>query len=136
VFNFHDSSFEYYSLLQYCVHHFLFHGDPSTNVFKLSLEYYSEIDDVHLIDSITDSVTNTPSIFTTIEVLTIYVDCVVMKLPQLSVRSSFTIFSTFVSYPLRLQLLIFLPLNTCTSLIVNLSMNRKTLLIHFKNVSI
>jgi len=90
----------------------MFHGDPSTNVFKLSLEYYNEIDDVHLVDSIIDSVTNTPSIFTTIEVLTIPVDCIVMKLPQLSVRSSFTIFSNFVSYPLRLQLLIFLPLNT------------------------
>ena len=52
--NFHDSSFIDSSLLEYFIHHFLSHRDPSTNVFNLSFESHSEIDDVHLVDSIID----------------------------------------------------------------------------------
>ena len=52
--NFRDSSFEDFSLLEYFIHHFLSHIDPSTNVFKLSLECHSEVDDVNLVDSIID----------------------------------------------------------------------------------
>jgi len=61
--------------------------NPFTNVFKLSLEYQSENDDVHLVDFIIDRVTNTSFIFTTIEV-TIHAKYVMMKLSQLSVCSS------------------------------------------------
>jgi len=53
--NFHDSSFEDSSLLEYFVHHFLSHSDPFTSVFKPSLECHNEMDDVHLIDFIIDS---------------------------------------------------------------------------------
>jgi len=91
VLNFYDSSFEHSSLFEHFVHHFLSHRDSSTNVSKLNLECHSEIDDVDLVDSIIDCVTDTPSIFTTIEILTIHAECVVMKLPQLSVCSSLTI---------------------------------------------
>jgi len=135
VFNFHDSSLEYSSPLEYFVHHFLSHRDLSTNVFKLNLECYSKINYVHLVDSIIDSVTDTPSIFTTIKVLTIHVNCVVMKLPQLSVYSSLTILKLcFISTETRT--FNFPSLKHCTSVIVNLSVDRKTLLIHFKTVSI
>jgi len=52
--NFHDSSFKDSSFLEYFVHHFLSHRDPSTNVFKLSLKCLSETNDVYLVDSIID----------------------------------------------------------------------------------
>jgi len=52
--NFHDSSFFDSSLFEYFVHHFLSRTNPSTNVFKLSLECHSKIDDVYLVDSIVD----------------------------------------------------------------------------------
>ena len=109
------------------------HRDPSTNVFKLSLECYNKINDVHLVDSIIDSVTDTPSIFTTIKVLTIHVDCVVMKLPQLSVYSSLTILKLcFIST--ETTTFNFPSLKHCTSVIFNLSVDRKKSLVDRKTL--
>jgi len=94
-----------------------------------------KIDDVHLVDSIVDR-THLSSIFTTIKVLTIHVECVVTKLPQLSFFVILSLFSNFVLDPLILSLLVFLSLNICSFVIINLSVDWKALVINFKTVSI
>jgi len=81
-----------------------------------------KIDDVHLVDSIVDR-THLSSIFTTIKVLTIHVECVVTKLPQLSFFVILSLFSNFVLDPLILSLLVFLSLNICSFVIINLSVD-------------
>ncbi|KAK7371978.1 hypothetical protein VNO80_05345 [Phaseolus coccineus] len=91
VLNLNDSSFAESISFEDFVDNFMSARDSSCNVFKLSLECHNELEDHELLDSIIDHVTDTPSISTTIQVLTIFAESVVTKLPELSVCRSLTV---------------------------------------------
>ncbi|XP_014502911.1 F-box/FBD/LRR-repeat protein At5g22660-like [Vigna radiata var. radiata] len=92
VFNFDDSSFQNAIFFKDFVDDFLSCRDTSTNVFNVYLDCHHVVvyNDDHVVDSIIEHVIDTPSITTTIEVLTILAEYVVSKLPKLSVCSSLT----------------------------------------------
>ncbi|QCE01765.1 hypothetical protein DEO72_LG7g3065 [Vigna unguiculata] len=90
VFNFDDSSFEDVMVFEDFIDNFFYGRDASTNVFDVNLECHDELEDGDLVDSVIDHVTDTPSIFNTIEALKILAECVVTNLPQLSLCKSLT----------------------------------------------
>ncbi|KAH1117370.1 hypothetical protein AAZX31_17G076400 [Glycine max] len=86
VLKFHDPL-----LFHSFVDHFLSLRDASTNVHALNFTCHDELDDDgHVVDSIIDYVTLTPTISTSIQILSILTECVVEKLPQLSICQSLT----------------------------------------------
>ncbi|KAG2390802.1 F-box/LRR-repeat protein [Vigna angularis] len=90
VFNFDDSSFQDAMSFEVFVDNFLSCRDTSTNVFNVYLDCHYDVYNDHVVDSIIDHVIDTPSITTTIEVLTILAQYVVSNLPKLSVCTSLT----------------------------------------------
>ncbi|QCE01804.1 hypothetical protein DEO72_LG7g3104 [Vigna unguiculata] len=74
VFNFDDSSFEDVMVFEDFIDNFFYGRDASTNVFDVNLECHDELEDGDLVDSVIDHVTDTPSIFNTIEALKILAD--------------------------------------------------------------
>ncbi|KAK7301384.1 hypothetical protein RJT34_12247 [Clitoria ternatea] len=92
VLNLNDTSFDHPSLFQCFIDHLFSTRDPSSNVCELNLVCQDELDDhddPFIVDSIIDYVTLTP-ISTTIQLLTILAESVVVKLPQLSLCRSLT----------------------------------------------
>lgn len=91
VLNFLDSSFDDFLHFQCFVDHFLSRRDASSNISVLNFACTDhELDDghTHIVDSIIDHVTLTPPI--TIQGLYIVAECIVGKLPQLSICQSLT----------------------------------------------
>nr|KYP56715.1 hypothetical protein KK1_002961 [Cajanus cajan] len=62
------------------------HRDSSTNLYALNFSCNDELDDGHMVDSIIDHLTLSP----TIQLLTISAECPVANLPQLSLCQSLT----------------------------------------------
>ncbi|ESW14333.1 hypothetical protein PHAVU_008G272100 [Phaseolus vulgaris] len=91
VLNLDDSSSEDLVSFENFVHSFMSARDSSSNIYKLRLECENELEDHEFVDSIIDYVTDTPSISTTIQVLTISVESVVTNLPELSVCHSLSV---------------------------------------------
>nr|KYP56714.1 hypothetical protein KK1_002960 [Cajanus cajan] len=56
------------------------HRDSPPNLYALNFSCNDELDDGHMVESIIDHVTHSP----TIQLLTIYAECLVANLPQLS----------------------------------------------------
>lgn len=90
VLNLQDSSFDDPVLFQYFVDHVLSHRDASTNLQVLNFSSQEELQDGHVVDSIIDYVTLTPPVSATIHFLSILAECVLGKLPQLSLCQSLT----------------------------------------------
>ncbi|BAT80665.1 hypothetical protein VIGAN_03026100 [Vigna angularis var. angularis] len=74
VFNFDDSSFQDAMSFEVFVDNFLSCRDTSTNVFNVYLDCHYDVYNDHVVDSIIDHVIDTPSITTTIEVLSMFSD--------------------------------------------------------------
>ncbi|RDX97661.1 F-box protein, partial [Mucuna pruriens] len=90
VLNFDSSSLPDSLLFPSFVDHFFACRDASSNVRVLNLACHDDLHDGHLVDSVIDHVTLTPSISAAIQALSILAECVVAKLPQLSVCQSLT----------------------------------------------
>ncbi|XP_020225316.1 putative F-box/FBD/LRR-repeat protein At1g78840 [Cajanus cajan] len=86
VLNFNSSSFHHPLLFHSFIHHFMSHRDSSTNLYALNFSCNDELDDGHMVDSIIDHLTLSP----TIQLLTISAECPVANLPQLSLCQSLT----------------------------------------------
>ncbi|CAJ1932907.1 unnamed protein product [Sphenostylis stenocarpa] len=70
--------------------HILSLRDDSANLYELNVVCHEELEDGDVIDSIIDHVTQTPSILSHIQVLTIQAECVVQNLHNLSICQSLT----------------------------------------------
>ncbi|RDY00831.1 F-box/LRR-repeat protein 13, partial [Mucuna pruriens] len=90
VLNLNDSSFDDPSLFQCFVDHVLSRRDASTTLYVLNLVCQDELDDGYIVDTIIDYVTLKPCISNSIQVLSILAECVLGKLPQLSLCQSLT----------------------------------------------
>ncbi|KAG5064735.1 hypothetical protein GLYMA_02G294800v4 [Glycine max] len=85
VLNFCDSSFDDSLYFQCFVDHVLSRRDSSSNVYELNFACTDELEDGHIVDSVVDHVS-----LTSIQVLSILAECVIGKLPQLSLCQSLT----------------------------------------------
>ncbi|XP_047149165.1 F-box/LRR-repeat protein At4g14103-like, partial [Vigna umbellata] len=90
VINLDDSSFQDAMSFEVFIDNFLSCRDTSTNVFNVNVDCHNVLYNDLVVDSIIDHVTDTPSITTTIDVLTILACCDVSNLPKLSVCTSLT----------------------------------------------
>lgn len=90
VLNFDSSSFDDPFLFQCFIDNFMSHRDASSNVYAIKFVCNDELDDGYIVDSIIDHVSLTTPISASIQVLSIVAECVLEKLPQLSVCQSLT----------------------------------------------
>ncbi|KAL2316711.1 hypothetical protein Fmac_030587 [Flemingia macrophylla] len=92
VLNLRDSCFDDPVLFESFVDHVLSHRNSSTNLRIVNFESYDdELQDGDVVDSVIDYITDTPTVTSTLRILSILADqCVVGKLPDLSLCQSLT----------------------------------------------
>ncbi|XP_027332761.1 F-box/LRR-repeat protein 25-like [Abrus precatorius] len=89
VLNLHDDYFDDPFVFQCFVEQFLANRDASAKVQGLSFACQAELNDGNMVDSIIDYVIQTP-VSTNIKFISILAECVIRKLPQLSLCQSLT----------------------------------------------